>query len=350
MSNATTLIGFLQKTGAKIRIYEMGRRVLKLSSSDFLKFEQTQISYPYPLQHQAWFGISILDNAVSEEPVIWFLRLPLDEQGKLVQASRDYFIHRLAETALARQQHRNEDTDAFKDNPYIFKPREERMAVFHAKLARDLMREKSKYHDHALDYFRGTPGWDQWSFVGYQGIADIAVEAGDKDVSGILTQAIPLLPPQPLIALCHCLENEPLHQDLGLALFKRLENELSAEHPNTPVVTALIRGLSLVRSTALQKQMVQTVLNGKLATNIEVLAALSGRAWETLKWPEITRQYMHLLAVNDHGQEAFNQCLADLLSIPGMRQPVLATLRDPSRSEPLARAFATMSQALSSID
>ena len=350
MNDTLSLIGFLQKTGAQVRIYDMGRRVVKIPSAEFLKFEQTLAPYPFPLQHQAWFGISMLDREVSDEPVVWFLRLPLDEQGKLVQAARDYFIHRLAEVALARQQNQPEEADAFKDNPYTFKPREERMATFHAKLARDLKREQSKYFDHALDYFQGNPGWDQWSFVGYQGIADIAASVQDKKISAILARAIPHLPDQPLGALCHCLENEPLPHDLSSALLERIKRELSASPPDVAVLAALVRGLALSTSNDQKREMAETVLHSNMGSNIEILAALSGRGWEILKQPEIARRFMETLARNDHGQEAFNQCLSDLLSIPGMRPVMIATVRDPGRSDKLAAAFAAMSQAIKTGD
>ena len=348
MTETHTLTEFLQNTGARISLYDMGRRVVKIPVEDFLEFEKTNIPYPLPLQNQAWFGISMLDKSVSDEPVIWFLRLPLDEQGKLIQATRDYFLQRLIEVAIDRQS--GKETDAFKDNPYTFKPREERLAIFHAKLARELNRAPSRFFSYALDYFNGKPGWDQWSFVGYQGIADIAAAVSDPEITTILEKAIPSLPEQPLTALCHCLENEPICKNLSTALLNRLDREMKRDQPNTATITALIRGISCSADKSLKNQMAQRCLSSSMSGNIEVLAALSGRAWELLTQPEIAKLFMESLAINDHGQEAFNQCLLDLLSVPDMKPHVLAAVRDPERSDELAEAFAEMTRQIHPAD
>ncbi|MCW8891458.1 MAG: DUF3549 family protein, partial [Sedimenticola sp.] len=74
----------------------------------------------------------------------------------------------------------------------------------------------------------------------------------------------------------------------------------------------------------------------------ELLAALSGRAWEQLHEPRLRRLFLERLAENSAGQEAFNHCMADLLFIPGMREPVLGAVRDPNRSEQLSAAIGSM--------
>jgi len=345
-SQPTTLVEFLQSTGARVSIYDMGRRVVKIPGNQFLKFETTQLPYPQPLQNQAWLGLSMLDQSVSDEPVIWFLRLPLDEQGKLVQSSRDYFIHRLLEVAAEKQMDEHSEVDAFKDNPFIFKPREDKMAVFHAKLAHDLGRPPSHYYAHSLEYFSGKPGWDQWSFVGYQGIADVAARVHETAIDDLLIQAIPRLPQPPLTALCHCLENEPLALPLSQALMKRLEAEIAASESDLSIITALVRGLSLSVSASIKKRMFELVMNSQHATHIELLAALSGRAWMLLKQPEHASAYLEALAHSPAGQSAFDHCLSDLLSMPGLRTPLLQAVRDPGRSDELANAFGAVMQQL----
>lgn len=345
-SQSTTLLEFLQATGARIRIYDLGRRVVNIPRNRFLKFEKTELPYPQPMQNHAWFGLSMLDASVSDEPVIWFLKLPLDEQGKLVQASRDYFIHRLLEVAVEKQAGKTPEIDAFDDNPYIFKPKEDKMAVFHAKLAHDTGHPPSRYYEYALDYFSGKPGWEQWNFVGYQGIADIAAKAHETSTGDLLIKAIPQLPGSPLTALCHCLENESLALPLSQALLDRLKTTLSAAEPDLTIVTALVRGLSQSVSTTTKEQMFRLVMDSQFATHIELLAAISGRAWELLQQAEHARHYLETLADSPAGQDAFNHCLADLLAIPGLRTPLLQAVRDPNRSDKLATAFGAMMQQL----
>ena len=46
----TTLSEFLHHSGAKYRVFDMGRRVAQLNSEQFLNFEAAKQAYPYPLQ------------------------------------------------------------------------------------------------------------------------------------------------------------------------------------------------------------------------------------------------------------------------------------------------------------
>lgn len=318
----TTLTEFLENAGASLRILDMGRRVVKVGRSRFLQFEQTTIPWPAPLARQAWFGMLMQNNDLPE-PLIWFLRLPLDEQGKLVLASRDYFIHRLIEAwQLNRQNQGGEITDALKDNPCVFKPRDDRMAVFHARASVLMKQPPSRFYEHAQTYFNGEHGWDQWSFVGYQGIADVAARFTENRET--LVKAIPELPPEPLVALCHCLENEPVDHAIAEVLAKRLDASLN----DTALVTALIRGLSFTTAATIRESSYRRVLEmPRLASNIEVLAAIAGRAWEMLHDADFCDVYLTALAANSSGQEVFDHCLEDLLFIPELKRPVRESLK-----------------------
>ena len=324
----TTLTEFLEGAGASLRILDMGRRVVKVGRNAFLKFEQTVNPWPAPLVRQAWFGM-LMQNADLPEPFIWFLRLPLDEQGKLVLAARDYFIHRLIEAwQLNRQNENSEISDALKDNPYVLKPREDRMAVFHAKASLLMKQPPSRFYAHAQSYFNGDHGWEQWSFVGYQGIADVAARFADN--RDALIDAIPELPPEPLVALCHCLENEQIDHAIAAGLASRLERSLD----DSVLATALLRGLSFTSSRSIRRDACLGVLDKpQLASNIEVLAAIAGRAWEMLHDSEFCDRYLAALASNSSGQEAFDHCLEDLLFIPEMKKPVKASLEQLGRMD-----------------
>lgn len=134
---AITLLQFLEQTGAQVHAYDIGRRVGTLTREQFLAFEEATAPYPLPMQRKAWFALVQQPPGEPANPVIWFLRLDLDEQGLLVQAGRDYVLSRLLESAQA--QTRGADPQAFlQDNPYAFTPREDRMALFHALLSANL--------------------------------------------------------------------------------------------------------------------------------------------------------------------------------------------------------------------
>lgn len=344
MSRSTTLLEFLENTGAQVKVYDIGRRVGEIERNTFLAFERTDSPYPLPMQRKAWFAVIQLRTAEVNEPIIWFLRLNLDEQGKLVQTTRDYLIQRFAEIA----QNSGDQADlgqALQDNPYAFKPRDDRMAVFHAKFAYDSKQPASRFYDHAKTYFTGEPGWEQWNFVGYQGIADVAARAGESDIAKLLTTAIPSLPDEPLKVLCHCLENEKIDSSLSQAIAQRLDLALQMDKPDIDLVSALIRGLSLSQDTNLQSNSYTQALTSKVGTQIEVLAAVSGRAWQCLAQPDLATLYLETLAKNDAGQDAFNHCLGDLLSLPELQKPLLDVLRRNDRSGQLANCFQEMTNS-----
>lgn len=340
MSQTTTLCEFLENTGAELRIYDMGRRVCEISRDDFLRFERTETAYPLPMQQKAWFALVQLRPHVSKEPLIWFLCFDLDEQGKLVLATRDYFIHRFVELASDNKQETDLDA-ALQDNPFTFKPREDKLANLNAVVNRDLGMPASQYFDHAKDYFGGKLGWEQWNFIGYQGIADLAARKSDPHICRLLSEAIEHLPDEPLHALCQCLENHQVGELLGNALQVRLARALSSESPSPALLAALLRGLSRAEPERIGEA-TREVLAHPAATNPEILAAVGGRAWEALLQKPVARAYLERLASEDVPQDVFNHCLGDLLRQPALQAQILAELRAEDRPEAVARAFQKM--------
>jgi len=343
MSEYLTLTEFLENTGAQLRFYDVGRRVAAIGRDDFLEFEQTRIPYPYPMQQKAWFALVQQRPQDLSAPLIWFLRFDLDEQGKLVQATRDYFIHRFVELASEKPDAADLGK-ALDDNPYTFKPRDDKMANLHAILHRDLGLPPSQYFDHARDYFAGKLGWEQWKFLAYQGIADLAARLHETPIGPLLADAVAQLPDEPLIALCQCLENHHLPDSLADALVQRLQQALQAQQPAPALLAALVRGLAQSHASVRDAQ-VEQVLQHSAANDPEVLAAIGGRAWEALLNPATASAYLQCLAGEAVGQDVFNHCLADLLRMPGLQQPLLDVIRSPQRPDALAKAFQRMLSA-----
>lgn len=336
----STLIQLLEESGVRICLYDMGRRVKKIDRKQFLQFEHARISWPAPLMRQAWFGMLMESVDDAQQIQIWFLHLPLDEQAILVQPSRDYFLQRLLEAWRYNQQQSDASQlqDALKDNPCTFKPREDRLAVFHARVSVDLKREPSRFYAHAMDYFDGKPGWDQWSFIGYQGIADIAARYVQHEER--IATALPYLPPEPLIALCHCLENERVPYSIAKPLVQLLQQQLQTTQPDIPQTAALLRALSNSSATSIQQPAFESVLqHPALASDIEVLAAISARAWELLLQPKFAQMFLHALAGDGIEQQGFDQLLQDLLFMPGVHDPLMKILKQAERNSAVAKRF-----------
>jgi hypothetical protein len=339
-----TLNRFLEDSGSRVRVYDVGRRVSRIDGGTWTAFEQATLPYPLPLQRKAWVAI-VQIAPEHNDPVIWFLRLSLDEQGLLIQAERDYLLQRLLESAQARSKNL-ETGDFLSDNPYAFQPRPDRMALFHAMLSTDLKMPPSRFFDHATAYLRGETGWDQWSFVGYQGIADAACRLEDATIA----QAIPHLPDEPLRALCHCLESRTIEPALRDALIHRLEDTLQGESGSSDIRAALIRGLAGSVDHAETRQAVFDILDCEQTGDIEELVAISGRAWRLLEDPALLRRFAQRLATSSHGHEAFRHCIDDLLSLPVLADKVRQALRSPDAPAEVRLAFDRMLQPPSNDD
>ena len=330
MTSISGISDFLKQSGSAFKIFDMGRRILPLDEAEFLAFEEGSIPYPFPLQQQAWLGIMVWNTLNDkEEMVIWFVRFPLDAKGLLTPTIREDFIVRLIE----REGKQDEE------NPYGFKPKQEHMAVFHAKAAKLLNKPASRFYEHALDYFRGETGYDQWAFVGFQGIADLAARLDEDDNNDMLSRAIGELPPQPLDALCQCLEHEAIEDNLALAIAEVMEPLLANGQDNANLISLCLRGISFARNQQLVQEQVFNVLASTAATNPEVLASISGRCWETLKSEQLMLAYLENLARCPEGQEFFNLVVVDIINIPGMSEPLHQAIRNPQRSELLSTAI-----------
>ncbi len=344
MSLYTSISDLLQNSGAQFRIFDMGRRISKLSSNQFEKLEQGVIPYPTPYLHHAWLALMIWNPKEKQQNVVWFLKFPLDEQGFLVQAVRDDFLNRLLQnmSQMIKSNEINSHEDALKNNPFSFTPDQEKMAIFHAIAADITQLPPSQYYSNAIDYFSGKKGWDQWTELGYQGIADLVIKASqDEKMQALLTQSIPNLPAEPLSALCTCLEHIEPSFSLASALQERLTRELNTAQSGY-LVAALLRGLSNTHSEEIKKQSLNAVLTSDIASNAEILAAISTRCHLVLQHPEILNLYLEKLAHSDAGQTGFSRVLADLMFLPVMRALILQAFRNPHRSEALSSAIGLM--------
>jgi hypothetical protein len=248
-------------------------------------------------------------------------------------------MERLGNAASSSEQQRTQIESALEQSPYAFQPKQERLAAFHARLTVELEQPPSRYYAHAKRYFSGELGWDQWSFIGYQGIADMAARQAEEGNDQRLAAAIPHLPATPLEALCHLLENECIPSPLAQALLDRVRATLERETPDPQVITAALRGISFSASNTLRRTLLKEVLHHPIAQRSDILAATAGRLWSDLEDEDLRSQFLEQLAANDQGQTFFDQLLADLLFLATCRPGLLESLRNPNRSERLSQAI-----------
>ncbi|MFU8838983.1 MAG: DUF3549 family protein [Thiohalomonadaceae bacterium] len=343
MQAPKTLHDFFAQSHTRYRVYDMGRGIRKVPREQFEQFELGNTPWPWPLQQQAWLALLAWNEQDRDEHFIWFLKFPLDENGLLIQATRDNFMGSLLHSIghnLQASREGGQLQDGMSQSPYGFKPKESSMAAFHAIAAQAMDQAPSRFLAHAQDYLDGGPGYDQWAFVGIQGLADVVARLDQDANQARLLKALPQLPAPALIAICGLLENIPLSTVLAEALDQRLHRELQHPEADIQVVAALLRAFAQSPASGMRETLIHELLQGPHARQIEILAAIAARNWEVLQNPELARLFVEALADNPLGQDAFNQIMADLLYLPGMRASLLSQLRDPARSETLSRAVA----------
>jgi len=340
-----TLSEFLHESGAKYRVFDMGRRVTKLTPDEFVGFEWAKKPYPYPFKQAALLGIIFWDPKKSDQHYVWFLNFPLDEQGLLKQAARDDFLkmllERVGECMLAAENNQHLQS-ALKDSPYTFSPREEKMAAFNAVATKSLGLPPSPHYDDALAYFTGDKPLNQWQALAMQGVADVAMRLDEHEETLSLIETIPKLSDRVFTVLSSYLEHAEPPIGIIEELVQRVEKELQEASPNIERICACLRAVSNSPAIGLVHHMVTHVLKHDCSNHIEVLATIVGRMWGVLTDETICQLFVERLATNDAGQAAFSQLLADAMFMPGLREHIMLALRSSARSEQLSHAVGAM--------
>jgi len=340
----TTLSEFLRHSGAKYRVFDMGRRVVKLSPEEFVDFERANKPYPYPFKKSAVMGIVFWNPKLPDNRYVWFLNFPLDEQGLLIQAARDEFLvmllERVGECMLADEAGDGIE-GALKDSPYTVEPREARMAAFNAQVTKSLSVKPSQYYDAALAYFTGKSDPYNWQSLGMQGVADVAARL-DHETTLDLIKTLPSLPIEPFMMFCTFLENAQPITGVVEQLAQRVNMEIQEKEPDIQQICACLRGASNSPARGIVNLMVKHVLQHPCGRDVEILATISGRIWQVLEQDFICTLYVEQLAHNESGQEAFSQLLADAMYMPGIRPHIMKALRSPKRSDKLSKAVGEM--------
>ncbi|RTR02412.1 DUF3549 family protein [Halomonas nitroreducens] len=341
MQPIDSLHDFFVRTGAEVRLYHLGRRVEPCPLEDLAALEAGQRPWPQPWQGKARLAM-VFRVGELEDPLIWFLALPLDEQGQLDPAPRDAFLQRLLETlgrnvqGLGRGDGEQID-NLMKDNPLAFTPSLPFQALLHARASRDLGRPASQHLEPVEAYLEGQQTLD-WRALGLQGLADFAVRM-DPDQASRLAARLPALPGEVLTSLCYCLEHVAI--DEGLATALRARGEAAAEAGDVEIFCACVRAVAGAESR-LAGAWFDDLLGDPEACGPDLLAAMAGRGWRHLEDGERLPRFLTRLA--EAPQADFTAVARDLALIPRLRLPVLMTLREAAPDSPIGRRLAGLSR------
>lgn len=339
MQSILTLTQILKQSGCQFKIHDLGRRIEVISNNNFENIELGKQPYPYPIQRQARFAISYWNE--HKQPWIWFLKFDLDERGQLNVADIGNFIKFVLEAMGTRLQQEidEEIQQQLANNPYTFKPKEDKLAVFNSQLTAELSLAPSQYLPHAIAYFKGDLGWDNWQTVGLQGITDLCVRLNENDHELLIKKSLTHLPTQPLYALLGALEHVAIRPSLAGRIHDLALNELNKPDTDLFLLSALIRALAGDTSNKLES-LVQATLSEAKFCHQEVLIAIAGRCWMPLQNRQLAEQFLIRLAQTNN-QALFNQLFADLVMLPKLRMVILPMLHQ-APSPQLAQALISL--------
>lgn len=349
VNSINTLSEFLLESGSKYRIFDMGRRVTKISSSVFDKFENALTPYPYPSQQHAFIAVVFWNKQKNEansdvsnnQQYVWFLKLPLDEKGLLEQASRSQFLD-LVIQALGRSLEKTpskEQQSALDHNPIIFKPSEQKLASFTSQVRHTMKLAPSEFMGSALDYLLDKKSYSNWENVGYQGLCDITVRLSDPLFNQAINNALPHLPKESFCALCCALENIELNSNISETLLNILRS--SIDKNDTIAIIHTARALSNAKGEGFTKQAFEMLMSYQAseADALDVLVIISGRYWLSIQDNISALMYLEKAVSLNIEQDIFNQLFSDLVFIPACRDAMLFVLQTQHRSELLSQYF-----------
>ncbi|MGB2078680.1 MAG: DUF3549 family protein, partial [Vibrio sp.] len=275
-------------------------------------------------------------------PWIWFLKFPLDERGLLSEADMGNFLRYVTGALGVRlgAQLSEEEQQQLADNPYTFKPSDDKMAMFHSLVAARFNMPASSYYPSARQYFQEQDQAASWQSIGLQGITDMCARLNQDNNRSILRHALTWLTQSselqpPTYALLGALEHAQLTENLAEKLADLALAEANKATCDIFLLAAFIRALG--SHQAQLNRVVSHVLASPLLSHQEVLIAIAGRSWRCLTDQELAQTYLTRLAqVGEQG--IFNQVFADLVMLPELRLILLPLIYSPATPE-LERAL-----------
>ncbi|GEM78680.1 DUF3549 family protein [Vibrio superstes] len=339
MENISTLTQILRDSDCHFKVHDLGRRIELIPNDEFESIELGRQAYPYPIQRQAQFAITYWNE--QKQPWIWFLKFDLDERGLLNSTDIGNFIKFVLEAMGSRlQKELNEEVqEQLASNPYTFKPKEDKLAVFNSQVSAELDLSPSQYYAHALTYFKGELGWNNWQTVGLQGITDICARLKESNNELMVKKSLSQLPTQPLYALLGALEHCEISDSLATRLYDLALDQLNHPEGDLFLLSALARALSGNKGNKLTS-LVTAILSESKYCHQEVLIAIAGRCWEPLQQSTLAEQFLIRLAQTNN-QGLFNQLFADLVMQPKLRMVILPMLHQ-APSQELAQALVAL--------
>ncbi|NVK54005.1 MAG: DUF3549 family protein [Alteromonadaceae bacterium] len=337
-----SLSEFLLHAGTDYRIFDLGRGVFPVRSQDFLDIENGKACPPCPRQQHAWYAVVFWQTQHQAQRYIWFVKFPLDEQGLLIQASRNHFLQIIVD-ALGNQIAGEQGSDDLPDNPYTFVPSQQLMAQFSAIARHTLNDPKSEALEQAKQYLQ-SPAIIDWQKLPVQAIADLAVGIDESQAAHIINHFGQFSAPF-LDTLFSSLESVSLPHNLNTFFIEQLL-ESAADASQQAKTLGLLRALSTPEFNPEINQAINTLFDKITKPDMDLLSVIAGRHDAQLDTLAAQR-FLEAAAIADaqgaFQHELFIGLFTDLVQIPRLRRTLLTLARahqnNPVMQAPLSALF-----------
>ncbi|MCU4676959.1 DUF3549 family protein [Catenovulum sp. 2E275] len=334
MDTISTLYQLVQAAGCDYCIYDIGRRVTEISKTEFEQFENTQIPYPYPIQKTARFALVYWPLGQTNNPYIWFMNLPLNEESQVILASRNHFVAIIQEAMGGQITQGSEDK--LPDNPYIKAPDAKKLAVVNAKLKQKLKLPPSKYLADCISYL-SHQNWDNWQNLAIQGWADLLVRLNDPKVNQLFDDGFFEFPAEMKTELASLIE----HEQLSRAAYRRIVRQLQNKDLDKTEQVTLLRCLAGFSDDAEFNQYLTELLSQEQTLDADLLAVISARCFAALGDPLLLSLYLEKIAAYPT-DGLFEALFTDLVAIPNIRRCIFALLQNPNALPKTREALSKM--------
>lgn len=328
MTRITTISEFLLEAGTEYRIVDMGRAFRLLDNQAFLNIETAAAPAPLPRQQMMWLGILFWNKSLSSQHYIWFIKLPLDERGNVITAQRDQFLSIVVE-ALGTELLNDDSEKSLPDNPFLFTPNQAQLADFNSFAKKRLGLPPGQFYNDAKNYI-ARPDLHDWQIVAVQGLSDVVFNLNLDHNAKHIEQNFASYDQVVQHSLLASMENTALPEALSQFLFQQLK----AARPEEKIFNHLLRALTHFDGLTELRANLKVILEQSLST-ADTLIVIAGRHWQLLEDYPFLTAYMQEAARLD----LLPALYSDLVQIPGLRDIMLQRLRDPERSELLAKGI-----------
>ena len=336
-----SLSEFLLHAGTDYRIFDLGRGVYPVDSQTFLDIENGKICPPHPRQQHAWFAVVFWKTNKHAHRYIWFVKLPLDEQGLLIQASRNHFLQIIVD-ALGNQITGEGKQEKLPDNPYTFTPGQQQMAQFSA-LTRHLLNDpKHQGVEHVLHYLT-SPSVIDWQQLPVQAIADAVIDLSNATADTIISQLDQYSHPF-IDTLLSSLECVLLPQNLTQFFCDKAIECSTSDSPGA--LSGFLRAVSQPTFSPTVNQCINRVLDNIKQPDIDLLSVIAARhdaQLDLLTAQRFLEIAAKVDAAGDYQHQLFIGLFTDLVQIPALRRTLLTLARahqhNPDMKDALAALF-----------